>query len=167
MVKIPSFLHEIPFPVYRSLADCILGRAGPIWFPGGDKFTPWSGVDALSQRWEHHNTTLACSELPLTITCWINSSTVRISKTSQECKTALTSQYQTLFFVFFVFLSFCLFVFLSFCLFVFLSFCLFCLFVFLSGHYSDQMTEGSQVLKVTLCVKILTWRSLTWPSDQG
>ena len=39
--------------------------------------------------------------------------------TSQECETALTSQYGTLFFVF---LSFCLFVFLSFCLFVFLSF---------------------------------------------
>ena len=46
-MKIPSFLHGIPFPVYRSLADCILGRADPIWFPGGDKFTPHCGVDAL------------------------------------------------------------------------------------------------------------------------
>ena len=72
-----------------------------------------------------------------------------------------------------VFLSFCLFFFLSFCLFVFLSFCLFvflpfCLFVFLSWHHSDQMSEGSQVLKVTLCVKILKWQSMThslthWP----
>ena len=45
------------------------------------------------------------------------------------------------------------FVFLSFCLFVFLSFCLFVrLFV---RHHSDQMSEGSQVLKITLCVHIL------------
>jgi len=71
------------------------------------------------------------------------------TKTSQECETALTSQYQTIFLVFvfclsvflsfglFVFMSFCLFVVLPFCLFVFMSFCLFvflylCLFVFLS-----------------------------------
>ena len=46
-----------------------------------------------------------------------------IDKTSQECETAPTSQYLTLFLVF-VFLSFCHVVFLSFCLFVFLSFCL-------------------------------------------
>ena len=64
-------------------------------------------------------------------------------KTSQECETALTSQYKTLFldfvfclFVFcflsfciIVFLSFCLFDFLSFCLFIFSSFCFFCLFL--------------------------------------
>ena len=37
-------------PVYRRLTDCILGGLDPIWFPGGDKFTPWSGVDALRQR---------------------------------------------------------------------------------------------------------------------
>ena len=61
--------------------------------------------------------------------------TREMRKTSQDCKTALTLQYQTLFlsiFVFFGFLSFCLFAFLSFCLFVFLSFFSFCLFVFLS-----------------------------------
>ena len=44
-------------------------------------------------------------------------------KTFQECKTALTSQYQTVIFVF--------------------------------------LSERSQVSKVTLCVKILKWRSLT------
>ena len=37
-----------------------------------------------------------------------------------------------------------------------------CLFVFLSRHHSDQMSEGSQVSKVTLCVRILTW---LWLSD--
>ena len=40
-------------------------------------------------------------------------------KTSQDCETALTSQYKTRFLVF----VFCLFVFLSFCLFAFPSFC--------------------------------------------
>ena len=45
-----------------------------------------------------------------------------------------------------------------FCLFVFLSFCLS---VFLSRHHSDQMSEGSQVSKVTLCVEVLKWRSVT------
>ena len=36
--------------------------------------------------------------------------------------------------------------------------------VFFSPHYSDQMSEGSQVSKVTLCVKILKWQWLThWP----
>ena len=56
-------------------------------------------------------------------------------KTSQECETALTSQYQTLF----LGLSFCPFVpcIFVFCVFVFLSFCLF---VFLSKHHSDQMS---------------------------
>ena len=49
-------------------------------------------------------------------------------KTLQECKTALT----------FVF-----------------SFVLFCFFVFLSRHNSDQMSEGSQVSKVAVCVQIL------------
>ena len=60
-------------------------------------------------------------------------------------------------------LSFCFFFF--FFLLVFLSSCLF---VFLSGHHSDQMSEGSQVSKVTICVNILKWQwvidSLThWP----
>ena len=69
-------------------------------------------------------------------------------------------------FCLFVFLSFCIFVFLSFRLFVFLSFCLFdflsfCLFVFLSRHQADQMSERSQVSKVTLCVKIQKWQWLT------
>ena len=54
----------------------------------------------------------------------------------------------------------CLSVFLPFCTFVFLFFCLF---VFSSRHSSDQMSEGSQVSKVTLCVKILKWRSVTDP----
>ena len=63
--------------------------------------------------------------------------------------------------VFFVFLSFCLFVFSSILCFVFLSFCLF---VFLSWINSDQMSRGSQVSKVTICVKFLKWRSVTeWP----
>ena len=51
------------------------------------------------------------------------------------------------FFVFFVFLSFCLFVFLSFCLFVFLSYITLI-----------KCLKGSQVSKVTLCVKILKWQ---------
>ena len=56
------------------------------------------------------------------------------------------------------------FVLLSFCLFVFLSFCLF---VFSSRHLSDQMSEGYQVSKVTLCVKILKWHSLTHSLTQS
>ena len=68
--------------------------------------------------------------------------------------------------LFVVFLSLCLFVFLSFCFFVFLSFCpfVFLSFVFLSflsRHHPDQMSEGSQVSKVTLCVKILKWQSVS------
>ena len=43
---------------------------------------------------------------------------VDLQKTSQECKTALTSEYKTLF----------------------------------CRHHSDQMSEGSQGSKVTLCV---------------
>ena len=78
-------------------------------------------------------------------------------------------------FIFVVFLYFCLFVFLSvclFCLFVSFVFLSFCLFVFLSFCLdSDQMSEGSQVSKVTLCVKILKvavseWLS-DWVTDQG
>ena len=91
------------------------------------------------------------------------------------------------FFVFFVFLSFYRFVFMSFCIFVFLSFCLFfilsfclsvllsfclfvflsfCLFVFLFRHHFDQMSEGSEVSKVTLCVKIQKWHWVShWPTD--
>ena len=45
-------------------------------------------------------------------------------------------------------------------LFVFLSVSL-CLFIFLSRHHSDQMSEGSKVSKVTLCVEILKWRWVT------
>ena len=70
--------------------------------------------------------------------------------------------------LFLYFCLFCLFVSLSLCLFVFLSFlsfrlfCLFCLFVFfclclfvfLSGHHSDQMSGGSWVSKVIICVEI-------------
>ena len=51
-------------------------------------------------------------------------------------------------------LSACLFDRLSACLFVFLSFCLY---VFLSRHHSDEMSEGLEVSKVTICVKILKW----------
>ena len=46
-------------------------------------------------------------------------------------KTALTSQYETLFLV------------------------------FLSWNHSDQMSKGSQVTKVTICVQILTWQSVS------
>ena len=60
-------------------------------------------------------------------------------KTSQECKTALTSQYWTLSLVF-----------------------VFCLFVLLSRRHSDHISEGSQVSKVTLCVKNLKWH---WPTE--
>ena len=81
----------------------------------------------------------------------------------------VVAKLNSLFGLSFVFLLFCLFfyiqVFLSFCLFVFLSFCLF---VFLSRHHSDQMSQWSQVSKVTLCVKILKWHSLSQSvSDQG
>ena len=55
-----------------------------------------------------------------------------------------------LFFDLDVFLSFCLLAFWSFCHFVFLSSCIF---IFLSRHHYDQMSEGSEVSKVTLCVK--------------
>ena len=66
-------------------------------------------------------------------------------------------------FCLFAFLSFCIFVllpFLSFCHVVFLSLCNFWIFVFLSRHHADQMSEGSQISKVTLCVKIQKWH---WP----
>ena len=56
--------------------------------------------------------------------------------------------------------SFCLFVFLSFCifyLFVFLPFCLFVFLSFLSFCLDITMSEGSQISKVTLCVKIQKW----------
>ena len=33
--------------------------------------------------------------------------------------------------------------------------------LFFSAHHSDQMSEGAQVSKVTLCVKILKWHPLT------
>ena len=64
-------------------------------------------------------------------------------------------------------LSFSLYVFLSFCLFVFMSFfCLFVFYVFLSFSFfvdlsADQVSEGSQVSNVTLCVKIQKWHSVT------
>ena len=45
---------------------------------------------------------------------------------------------------------------------VFLSFNLFVLFVFLSRHHSDQMSEGSQGSKVTLFVEIQKWHSVTY-----
>ena len=43
----------------------------------------------------------------------------------------------------------------------FLPFLSLCLFVFLSGHRSDQMSEGSQISKVTICVEIPKWQSLS------
>ena len=55
-------------------------------------------------------------------------------ETSQECKTALTSQFKTL------------------CLY-------FCIFVFLSRHHFDQMSEGSQS---TLCVQNLKVAVAVW-----
>ena len=47
------------------------------------------------------------------------------------------------------------------------------IFSYFSAHYFDQMSEGSKVSKVTICVEILKWQSLTdwltqWPrSDIG
>ena len=38
----------------------------------------------------------------------------------------------------------------------------FCLFVLLSRRHSDHISEGSQVSKVTLCVKNLKWH---WPTE--
>ena len=61
-------------------------------------------------------------------------------KTSQECKTVLTSQCHTLFLVF-VFLYFYLLVFLSLSFFFFFFFSFFlCLFACLSRHHCDQMS---------------------------
>ena len=62
-------------------------------------------------------------------------------------------------------LSFFSYFFKPFCLFAFLSFLsVFCLLVFSSRHHSGLISVGSQVSKVTLCVKILKWHSLTqWP----
>ena len=57
-----------------------------------------------------------------------------------------------------------LFVFLSFWLFVFLAFGLF---VFFCLSVSDQMSEGYQSFKVTLCVKILKWQSVSDNNDEG
>ena len=39
--------------------------------------------------------------------------------------------------------------------------------LFFSPHHPDQMSEGSQVSKVTLCVKILKWQSLTQAQRVG
>ena len=48
--------------------------------------------------------------------------------------------------------------------FTFLVFFLHLCSFFLSTYHSDQMSEGSEVSKVTLCVKILKWQSAThWP----
>ena len=60
--------------------------------------------------------------------------------------------------VFSAFLCFYIFVFLLFCLFVCLYFFLF---VFLSRHRADEMSEDSKVMKVTPCVKILKWQSVS------
>ena len=66
--------------------------------------------------------------------------------------------FSNFFVFFFVFWSFCLFVFF---LFVSLYFCLFSFFCIFIRHHSDQMSEASQVSKVTLCVEILKWHSPT------
>ena len=66
------------------------------------------------------------------------------------------------FFLGFVVLLFCLFVS---CLFVFVSFCLFA--SFFSRHFADQMSEGPEVSKVTLCVKILKWHPVTQSPRSG
>ena len=81
-------------------------------------------------------------------------------KTLQECENALTSQYKSIFSLFvFLFLVFSLSIFLPFFLFVFSSFCPCVCLSFL--HHSDQMFEWSHVSKVTLCVQILKWRSVS------
>ena len=93
-------------------------------------------------------------------------------KTKQECETALTSQYQTLFlsfcllvysffcFVFFlVFFYFVFFVFLSLSFYVFLSFYLF---VFWSIHFLLLFVLFSFCFFLSfLCVEILKWRSVS------
>ena len=96
------------------------------------------------------------------------------SKTLQECETALTLQYETLFFLFssfylfvcpsiylFVLFSSCFFVFMYLCLSVILSFLSFCLFVFLSSHHTDQMSEGSPVSKVSPNSNVAVSQSVT------
>ena len=97
----------------------------------------------------------------------------------KQCKSAKLPWHHVflswIFFVFpvffYFFVSFVLFVFfVSFVLFVFLSFCLFCLlvfFVFSSRHHSDQMSEGSQVWEVTLCVETQKWQSVTESPRSG
>ena len=113
-----------------------------------------SGVHCMgSGHWAVHIYGSAC----VTLRCIYCTVCCAVKKTSQECKTALTSQYWFLFLVF-VFLSFCFFDFLYFCIFVFLSLCLS---VILSRHHSDEMSDGSQVSKVTLCVEILKWQWVT------
>ena len=39
--------------------------------------------------------------------------------------------------------------------------------LFFSPHHPDQMSKGSQVSKVTLCVKILKWQSATQTPRSG
>ena len=72
------------------------------------------------------------------------------TKTSQECETALTSKYKTLF-LFFVFLPFCLFAFLSFHLFCLSVFLYFCLFIFLSDITLIISLRTSSLESHSLC----------------
>ena len=78
----------------------------------------------------------------------------------QNCPDITLSNYLFvfLFFQLFVISSFC--PFSSFCLFVFLVLLVFFpFFVLLSRHHSDQMSDGSQLSKVTLCVQIVSGSS--------
>lgn len=88
-----------------------------------------------------------------------------ITSYANNCKLTFTcklhSNSDTIYLFIFVLMSFCHFVFWAFCnscLIIFLSFLFF---EFLSRNHSDQMSEGPQVLKVTIFVQILKWRSLS------
>ena len=90
----------------------------------------------IEVKWQPHKIQLflywflALYPKPRTLLDYLKKKSIKgyVSKSSQECKTALTSQHLTLFLLFaFLYLS---------------------LFV----HF-DQMSEGSQALKVTLCVQ--------------
>ena len=90
-----------------------------------------------------------------------------ILKNIKECKTGL----QLVFFFLFIFSAFQLFVSSTiFCLFSFLSFTFLIFFTFqlfvYSTFHSVQMSEGSQVSKVTLCVQILKWQCSDWATHK-
>ena len=109
--------------------DSYPGRWVRVWPAGLLDMTRHPGLNL--EEWSFRSWSIDNSRISFFL---LNPSFAYWRKTSQECETALTSQYQTFFFIF-VFLSFRI---------LFLLF-LFSFFVFLSRHYADQMSEGSQV----------------------